>query len=464
MKKLFLYIMPLMLLSFFAKSQDITGTWNGKLTINDNMQLRLVLHITKEGDTYKSTLDSPDQGAKGIPVSQTAFEGSKLTVEVYAASISYSAELKGDKFVGTFKQGGNVLPLELVKGNIIAEAPQRPQEPQKPYPYYSEEVNFENTKDKITLAGTLTLPQKEGAYPTVVLISGSGPQNRDEELVGHKPFLVIADYLTRNGIAVLRYDDRGVGQSKGNFKSASSADFANDVDAAVTYLKTRKEVKQIGLMGHSEGGLIAPMVAANNKNVNFIVLLAGTGIRGDKLLLMQQELISRANGVSEKDIDLTKKLNSSVFDLIVSSDGDEVLKKDLNNYFVQALKENPDIKPKQMTDQAFIDVQIKGLMTPWMKFFLKYDPATNLAKVKCPVLAINGEKDLQVPAKENLEVIEKLVKNAGNQDITVRAYPHLNHLFQEAKTGSPMEYPTIQQTFSPLVLEDCLKWIVEKTK
>lgn len=466
MKKPFLNTILLILSSFFAKAQDITGVWNGKLKIDENVQLRLVLNISKEGDAYKSTLDSPDQGAKGIPVSKTAFEGSKLTVEVYAASISYSAELKDNKFVGTFKQGGNELPLELVKGNIVVETPKRPQEPQKPYPYYSEDVNFENTKDKITLAGTLTLPQKEGVYPTVILISGSGPQNRDEELLSHKPFLVIADYLTRHGVAVLRYDDRGVGQSKGSFKGATSVDFASDVDAAVAYLKTRKEVKQIGLMGHSEGGLIAPIVAATNKNVDFIVLLAGTGIRGDKLLLMQQELISRANGESEKDIELSKKLNSKVFDIIVQSEDDEILKKDLKEYFIQALKENPEIKPKQMTDEAFIDSQIQSSMTPWpwMKFFLKYDPATNLVKVKCPVLAVNGEKDLQVPAKENLEAIEKLVKSAGNQDVTVKTYPNLNHLFQESKTGSPMEYPIIQQTFSPLVMEDCMNWIKTRTK
>jgi uncharacterized protein len=464
MKKLFFNTALLILLSFVAKSQDITGAWNGKLKINDKAQLRLVLNISKDGEGYKSTLDSPDQGAKGIPVSKTTFDGSKLFVEISVAKIEYAAELKDNKFVGNFKQGGMELPLELEKGNVIIEAPKRPQEPQKPYPYYAEDVNFENAKDKITLAGTLTLPKKEGVFPAVILISGSGRQNRDEELLGHKPFLVISDYLTRNGIAVLRYDDRGVGQSKGDFKTATSADFANDVEAAVAYLKTRKEVGKIGLIGHSEGGLIAPMVAANNKNVGFIVLLAGTGIRGDKLLLMQQELIARAGGESEKEIELTKKHNSAIFDMIVNTNDEEKLKKDLNLYLTEMLKTNPDMKPKDMKEQEFIDSQIKEIMGVWMKYFLRYDPATNLVKVKCPVLAVNGEKDLQVPAKENLEAIEKLVKSAGNQDVTVKAYPSLNHLFQESKTGSPIEYPTIEQTFSPLVMEDCLKWIKSKVK
>jgi uncharacterized protein len=462
MKKLFLTIIASFFISVLLNAQDIVGDWNGALRINEKAQLRLVFHIKKDpSGIYKSTLDSPDQGAKGIPVSKTTFENSALLIEIPAGGIKYSAELKEGKLVGTFKQGGKELPLELEKGNIVTEAPKRPQEPQKPYPYYSEDVNFENTKAKITLAGTLTLPKKDGVYPAVVLISGSGPQDRDEELLGHKPFLVISDYLTRNGIAVLRFDDRGVGQSKGDFKSATSADNASDVEAAVAYLKTRKEVKQIGLMGHSEGGLIAPIVAANNKNVAFIVLLAGTGIRGDKLLLMQQELISRAGGESEKDIELSKKLNSKVFEIILKTEDDEVLKKELGNYFVQALKENPELKPKEMKEEEFVKSQIEDSMKPWpwMKFFLKYDPATNLVKVKCPVLAVNGEKDLQVPAKENLEAIEKLVKGSGNQDVMVKAYPNLNHLFQESKTGSPAEYPTIEQTFSPLVMEDCMKWI-----
>lgn len=463
MKKLFLTLLSTFYLTFLANAQDIVGSWNGALNVG-SAKLRLVINISKTDDGYKSTLDSPDQGAKGIPVPKTTFEKSKLSFEIPAAGILYTGDFQNDKFVGTFKQGGREFPLELVKGTVVVEAPVRPQEPKKPFPYYSEDITFENPKAQITLAGTLTLPQKEGVFPAVILISGSGPQNRDEELLGHKPFLVISDYLTRNGIAVLRFDDRGVGQSKGIFKTATSADHASDAESAVEYLRTRKEIKQIGLMGHSEGGLIAPMIASTNPNVAFIVLLAGTGIRGDKLLLMQQELIARANGAGEKEIGLTKKMSEKVFELITKSNDDEQLKKDLGEYFKQALKENPEIKPANQKEEEFIAEQVKGAMSPWpwMQYFLKYNPETSLKNVKCPVLALNGEKDLQVPAKENLSAIEKILKNSGNKDVTVKAYDGLNHLFQECKTGSPTEYPTLQQTFSPVVMADFTKWIKER--
>ncbi|GGD71638.1 alpha/beta hydrolase [Emticicia aquatilis] len=463
MKKLLFTLLTNTLIVIISYAQDITGPWNGVLKVGGT-QLRVVVNISKTEEGYKSTLDSPDQGAKGIAISKTTFENSKLSFEIPVAKIEYMGEWQNEKFIGIFKQNGKEIPLELNRGGVSVEAVKRPQEPQKPYPYYSEDVTFENPKAQISLAGTLTLPQKEGVFPAVILISGSGPQNRDEELLGHKPFLVISDYLTRNGIAVLRFDDRGVGQSKGVFKTATSADNASDVESAVAYLKTRKEIKQIGLMGHSEGGLIAPIVAANNKNVAFIVLLAGTGIRGDKLLLMQQELISRANGESEKEIELSKKINEKAFELIVKSNNDEQLKKDLATYMSQVLKENPEIKPKNISDEDFVAEQVKSIVGPWMQYFLKYDPASSLTKVKCPILALNGEKDLQVPAKENLTAIERIAKNAGNKDVTTKIYAGLNHLFQECKTGSPAEYPTIQQTFSPLVMEDFTQWIKQKTK
>ncbi|MCU0467226.1 MAG: alpha/beta hydrolase [Arcicella sp.] len=463
MKKLLLNIIFSILIATPIFSQDITGPWNGTLNVGA-AKLRVVLNLTKNDSVYKATLDSPDQGAKGIPVQTVDFQNSKLRLAIAAAGIEYLGELQGEKIIGTFKQGGKEFPLDLSKGSIISEAPKRPQEPQKPYPYYSEDVIFENNNAHISLAGTLTLPTKEGVFPAVILISGSGPQNRDEELLGHKPFLVISDYLTRRGIAVLRFDDRGVGQSKGVFKTATSADNASDVEAGVAYLKTRKEIKEIGLIGHSEGGLIAPMVAAQNKNVSFIVMLAGTGIRGDKLLLMQEELISRANGVSEKDIQTSQKANSKVFEMIIKSDNDEQLKSNMTKYLQEFLKENPGAeKPKDMKDEDFIAMQIKQMVTPWMIFFMKYDPVNNLSLVKCPVLALNGEKDLQVPPQENLTAIKNSLKQAGNQDITTKMYPNLNHLFQECKTGSPIEYPSIEQTFSPLVMEDFTNWIKART-
>lgn len=232
--------------------------------------------------------------------------------------VTCKANLVENAFEGTFNQGGMQISLKLTRDTVEKPKLNRPQEPRAPHPYYSEEVTFQNEKADITLAGTLTMPEKEGNYPAVILITGSGPQDRNEELVGHKPFLVIADHLTKNGVAVLRHDDRGFGKSTGDFSAATSADLATDVKSALEYLKTRKEIdsNKIGLIGHSEGGLIAPMVAVSSNDVNFIVLLAGTGIRGDKLLLMQQELIARASGNLEDKIQKAKTKNEDVFDIV----------------------------------------------------------------------------------------------------------------------------------------------------
>ena len=464
MKKLLLVSIITFWFSASSIAQDISGTWYGVIKLGGT-QMRGVFHITKTENGYTSTLDSPDQGAKGIPVAKTTFEDATLKIEITTPKLEYLGEWKEGKIFGKLYQGGQAFPFDLSREEVKTEAVKRPQEPVKPYPYYSEEVTFENMGAKITLAGTLTLPKKEGVFPVVVLISGSGPQNRDEELLRHKPFLVLSDYLTRQGIAVLRFDDRGVGASKGNFRTATSADFATDVESAVAYLKTRKEISQIGLIGHSEGGLIAPMVAANSKDINFIVLLAGPGIDGTKILLMQQELIARADGTPENKIQESKKINTGAFDLILKSENDEKLKENLTNLLLKAVKEHPDVtKPKEMKDEDFVAMQVKQITSPWMYYFMKYNPKNALERVKCPVLAINGAKDLQVPPKENLEAIEKFVKNGGNNDVTIKMYEGLNHLFQEAKTGSPTEYGTIEQTFSPVVMEDVAKWIQSKEK
>ena len=332
-------------------AQDITGKWNGVLKVKGT-QLRLVFNVTRSGETLNATMDSPDQGANGIPVTKTTFEDSKIKFEVTNARIEYDGELKDNEIIGTFKQGGQEFPMNLSRKAIEKEIVKRPQEPSKPYSYYSEDVTFQNTNANITLAGTLTLPKKQGVFPVVILISGSGPQNRDEELLGHKPFLVLSDYFTKNGIAVLRYDDRGVGLSQGDFKTATSADFATDVESAIAYLKTRKEInkKQIGLVGHSEGGLIAPMVSSKSKDVSFIVLLAGTGIQGDKLLLLQQELIAKANGASESDIRKSIQANAKLFEMVVQSNDNQKLKADLTNQINEIIKnDNTTEIPNGMT-------------------------------------------------------------------------------------------------------------------
>ncbi len=429
-------------------AQNISGAWGGVLNVQ-GVRLRLVFNVSENAGGYSSTLDSPDQGAKGIPVTSTTFDNSTLRISIASAGIQYEGTLGADSIItGTFKQAGQSFPLTLSKQKSEIKI-QRPQEPAKPYPYYEEDVTFENKRAALTLAGTLTLPKKDGVFPVVVLISGSGPQNRNEELLGHKPFLVLSDYLTRNGIAVLRFDDRGVAKSTGDFKTATSADFATDVTAAIEYLKTRKEIntKKIGLIGHSEGGVIAPMVAANSKDVAFIVLLAGTGVPGDQILLEQQTLIGRATGVDSATLAKNEALNRKGFDLIKTSSDVEKLKSDLTTL----LKENN-------VPENVISTSVAQTTSPWMLYFIRHDPAPVLANVKCPVLALNGSNDLQVP-KENLQAIKNALAKGGNKHVTTRELPGLNHLFQESKTGSPTEYGTIEQTMAPVVLQEVVNWI-----
>jgi len=465
--KTFSILLISLLASISLSAQDITGQWNGALKVQGT-QLRLVFNITKTDNGISSTMDSPDQGAKGIPTTTTSFENSILKITIASAKIEYEGILGLDNvIVGTFKQGGQSFPMNLSKEKIEKEKLIRPQEPIKPYPYYSENITFENKKAAINLSGTLTLPNKEGVFPVVILISGSGPQNRDEELFGHKPFLVLSDFLTKNGIAVLRYDDRGTSLSEGVFKTATSADFATDVESAITYLKTRKEInkKKIGLIGHSEGGLIAPMVTSKSKDVAFMLLLAGTGIQGDQILLLQQKFIGKASGVSNENLQKSELENRKLFDIVKKSTNLEKLNIDLTDFITQTLKDNPNAKkPEGMSDDNFVKLQVNQIATPWMQYFIKYNPIPALEKVKCPVLAINGEKDLQVPPKENLEAIKKALAKGGNKRVTIKELSNLNHLFQECKTGLPDEYATIEQTFSPIALTEILKWLQTQTK
>jgi fermentation-respiration switch protein FrsA (DUF1100 family) len=453
MKKAVFFLMAI-LVSFTMTSQEITGQWNGILKVSGG-QLRVVFNITKTENGYSSTLDSPDQGAKGIPFTATSFENSVLKLAIPSAGIAYEGTLKDNAIAGNFKQGGQSFVLDMSRGTAEKEAVKRPQEPKTPFPYYTEEVTFENKTDKNVLAGTLSLPSKEGKFPAVILITGSGPENRDEELFGHKPFLVIADYLTKKGIAVLRFDDRGVAKSTGDFKTATTSDFAKDVQAGIDYLKTRKEIdkNKIGLIGHSEGGVIAPIVAGNSKDVDFIVLLAGTGIRGDKLILLQKEKIERQMGVPEVEIQKGQEIFKGAYEMILaSSANDNTLNAKINSYFKLQFGD-------KMNEQQLSAVTAQ-ITSPWMVYFLKFDPASALEKVKCPVLAINGDKDVQVPADVNLDAIKKSLSKTGNPKTTTKVLPNLNHMFQECKTGLPDEYGTIEQTFSPIALEEISKWIL----
>jgi pimeloyl-ACP methyl ester carboxylesterase len=442
------------LTSFSVSAQDITGQWNGALKIQGN-QLRIVFHISKTDTGFTATMDSPDQNAKGIPVTTTTFENSKLKLEITNLKFEYDGELDGSVIKGTLKQNGQVFPLDLSREQIEKRTIKRPQEPTKPYPYYSEDITFQNKKANITLAGTLTLPKKEGNFPAVILITGSGPQNRDEEVFGHKPFLIISDYLTRNGIAVLRYDDRGVAQSTGDFKTATTFDFASDVESAISYLKTRKEInsKKIGLIGHSEGGIIAPIVAAAEpKDVDFIVLLAGSGLQGDKLMLLQKEKLEQAMHIDEQEIAKGQRIFRGAYDIILGSNAvDTNLKNNVATYLKQAFG-------SQATEEL-ISTITNQIVNPWTINFLKYNPVPTLEKVKCPVLALDGEKDLQVPPKENLIAIKTALEKGGNKNVITKLFPNLNHLFQDCKTGLLNEYSEIEETFSPAALDEITKWI-----
>ena len=442
----------------FSYAQDVTGQWNGVL---NELKLRIVFHIQKTEEGYASTMDSPDQGVAGIPVPTATFDGSKLSLGIPALGLLYEGDFKTDSIVGTFKQGALSLPVTLKRTPVEVKPIVRPQEPKPPYPYISEDITFENKTAGIVLAGTLTMPSSGGNFTAVILITGSGAQDRNEEIMGHKPFLVIADYLTRHGIAVLRYDDRGFAQSTGDFRTATTADFATDAESAVAYLKTRKEINpyKTGLMGHSEGGVIAPMVAARSNDVGFIVMLAGTGIRGDALLLLQEELIYRVSGAPEDNMTELLKINAKVFDKIVNAK--EMLSQQEITGFMATMKADIEaVVPEGITADDYIQQFVTGLSSRWMQYFLRYDPAPALEKVKCPVLAVNGSKDLQVPPKENLTAIGKALEKGGNKKVTVREYPGLNHLFQECTTGSPAEYAAIEQTFSPDVLKDLTEWIL----
>ncbi|MEJ5994049.1 alpha/beta hydrolase [Pedobacter sp. Du54] len=438
--------------SLFA--QDITGQWNGVLKV-PGTQLRVVFHVNKIPTGFSSTMDSPDQGVKGIAIKETSFENNTLKLIAPNMGLEYIGQLGQDQIIkGEFKQGGQSFLLTLSRGIVKKEILVRPQTPVKPYSYYSEEVAFENKTAGIRLAGTLTLPKKEGVFPAVVLISGSGPQNRDEELFGHQPFLVLADYLTKNGIAVLRYDDRGVAKSGGDFKTATTQDFATDVESALTFLKTRKEINpmKMGLIGHSEGGLIAPIIASTHKDLGFIILMAGPGIPISSLMLLQKEKIERQMGVSEAELAKSQEIFKGAYQLILNATAnDAALKIKLNSYFAE--------KFGLATANKEIDTITDQITTVWMFNFLRMNPSNFLKYVNCPILAINGERDLQVPAKENLQAIKLILEKSGNKKLTIKEFPRLNHLFQESETGAVGEYGKIEQTISPEVLSEILNWI-----
>ena len=437
-----------------AKPSDIDGTWMGSLDTG-GMKLRVVFHIVNTEDGLTATLDSPDQGAAGIPVTSVTRNGSSFKLEAKSIGGVFEGKIAADLSLidGTWSQNGGNMPLVLkpVKDKSELEL-KRPQNPVKPYPYREEEITYDNKAQNVTLAATFTIPQGTGPFPAVLLITGSGPQDRDESLLGHKPFLVLSDYLTRHGIAVLRADDRGVGKSTGIFGTATTADFSTDAEAGVAYLKTREEVNphKIGLIGHSEGGMIAPMVAARNRDVAFIVMLAGIGVPGDQVLVAQGAAIQIANGKSADEAAKNAVKEREMLALVETEKDPAVLEKELKE------------KMAGQVPDAQIGLQISEITSPWFRYFLTYDPATALRKVTCPVLALDGSLDKQVLPSQNLPAIRKALEEAGNKHFEIDELPGLNHLFQTAKTGSPLEYAEIEETMSPVALEKIATWIAKQ--
>jgi len=409
-------------------------------------------------------MDSPDQVAKGIPCDAATFDGQALRLEIKRLRVVYQGTLArdGSEISGNFQQAGTTLPLVLkrVDKPLVVS---RPQEPKRPLPYDEEEVSYDNkTAPGVKLAGTLTLPRSGGPFAAVLLITGSGPQDRDEALLGHKPFLVLSDYLTRRGLAVLRVDDRGVAKSTGNFAASTTKDFASDAVAGVEYLKTRKDIdpSRIGLIGHSEGGVIAPMIAADSTDVAFIVMMAGTGLPGDELLCLQSALIAKANGASDDTIATSNRAQREIL-TIAKEERDNAAALKRIREVMEKVRAGLSTEQQQALGYGSTgDAQIAPLVTPWFRYFLAYDPRPALRRVKCPVLAINGANDLQVPPKQNLPAIEQALEDGGNTDHQIVKLPALNHLFQTSKTGSPAEYARIEETISPAALAVIGDWLV----
>ena len=445
--------------------------WEGKLPAGLGFTLRLVFHVGKERNGVEfASMDSPDQGAKGIRVDSVTSNETGLSFDLKAIGARYEGKLnaEGTEAVGTWTQGGRKFPLTLMVVDKETEV-RRPQTPRPPFPYKDEAVSYANKPGGVTLAGTLTVPQGTGPFPAALLITGSGAQDRDETLFQHKPFLVIADALTRRGVAVLRVDDRGVGGTSGSVDQSTTDDFAGDVLAGIAYLKTRPEIDpgRIGLIGHSEGGLIGPLVASKSGDVAFVVMLAGTGLPGDEILGLQGRLLAKALGSDEKSLDVQGGIQKAMMTLVKTEKDPEVIRSRAREVVRDAVKDLPeavrDEALAQVKDDARLDASLKRLTTPWFRYFLAYDPRPALAKVRCPVLALVGEKDLQVPPKENLREIERALKEAGNTRATVKELPGLNHLFQTCKTGSTAEYAEIEETFAASALDEVVNWVVGQT-
>lgn len=439
-----------------------TSVWNGTLDAG-GMKLRLVVHLISAADGWSGTMDSVDQGAYGIPLGEvTVGDGEvRFTIPVIQGTFAGKLDSTETKIVGTWSQSGFSLPLELVRANDSSPpAVDRPQTPIPPFEYRTEDVSFAGGSPGVTIAGTLVIPASAARCPAVVLLSGSGPQDRDETIFGHKPFLVLADYLVRQGIAVLRTDDRGVAESTGDFGAATTKDFANDAVNAVKYLRTRPEVMAscIGLVGHSEGSITATLAAMElRENVAFVVMLAGIGVPIDEVLIEQARLIMGVEGVSAEQIAANSRVQRVMFDVVRTEPDNAVAAREIREQCEPLLADLGE--SDRSVIEAAIGPSIELVTSPWFRYLLSYDPVAALRIIRIPVLALAGERDLQVPPHQNVPAIEEALRAGGNLSVETMVFPGLNHLFQTATTGSISEYGVINETVAPAVLEKIAAWV-----
>lgn len=444
----------------------LEGNWKGSLRAG-NTELPLVIHIKKgKSGEMNALLDSPLQNAFGIDAGSVSTVGDSLRIYVKSiqGTLYFHFDSTNDKLQGTWQQGSARLPIVLQRLPEGEQGiPKRPQEPDTPLPYPVKEVTFRNEAAGISLSGTLTLPDTTGHFPAVVLVSGSGPQDRDESIFGHKPFYVLSDFLTRNGIAVLRYDDRGTGKSEGFYPLATTADLAEDARAAHSFLQQNPHVLKhcTGILGHSEGGIIAPMIAGKDTTVDFIILIAGPSIRIDSLLILQTALLSERTGNAPELIALNRRLLERIFSLVRDAEekGEDItfMRKAVDsviNELSQAQKDS-----LHLDDQAILR-QTQFFISPWMRYLLMLDPAEVFSALTVPTLAVYGEKDLQVPAAINARRLEDYLRQSPLTDYRIVVFPGLNHLMQNADSGLPDEYASIEESMAPAVMELVTKWIL----
>ena len=433
-----------------AAAPQLAGQWDGVLSVG-GQSLRIVLRVDAAG---AAVVDSPDQGANGIPAVGPTLEGGVVRFSVPAVHAAFEGALSADgrSITGALTQGGTAMPVVLTRTADTASVagPSRPQTPAAPFPYRSEDVTFPNPPAGIRLAGTLTLPPGDGPFPAAILITGSGAQDRDETIFDHKPFLVWADALTRRGVAVLRYDDRGVGGSGGGTPAETTADFATDAAAAMAWLRTRPEIdgRRIGLIGHSEGGLIAPMVAQAGGEPAWIVMLAGTAVPGGDILVEQQRRLATAAGLSPAQVEGGNARQRALMDAVARNRDDPAA----------AERETVALLVAEGMQEAQAKEAVRPIVSAWYRWFVSHDPAPALAAVHVPMLAIYGGKDLQVPADQNAPVLARLQPAAG-----IVVLPQLNHLMQTAETGAPAEYATIEETIAPEVLRTVVDWVAARS-